>query len=348
MHDELSGCVAVLMANRHRPGDVRRAVEARAAGLVLKGTTLDDLVRAIHRVADGERVVDTGLVFPELSTGHSPLTERELEVLDLASRGATAAIRQARQGRRFLSRVVRYPATEEKIRNFLDIGAGLPTESDTHQVAQVVAPDSRVVHVDDDPMVLAHARALVRGTTTEGVTGYLDADFHNPGQIRAEAANVLNFGRPIAVMYMGVLGVSPDYEATWRVVAETMAGVPAGSFLVVGDCTDTSEEARRSTEKYAESGALPCNLRSVEQIDRLFDGLRKVEPGLVTISRWRPDVVDGREPEHVHSYGAVARKVRPDNRRSDLSLEQFEDFDRHVGDGGDDDDARPRRSAQRR
>ncbi|WP_246236811.1 response regulator transcription factor [Actinomadura chibensis] len=91
LRDEVPGCVAVLMANRHRPGDVRRAVEARAAGLVLKDTTLDDLVRAIRRVADGERVVDTDLVFTELSTGRSPLTERELEVLDLAARGATAA-----------------------------------------------------------------------------------------------------------------------------------------------------------------------------------------------------------------------------------------------------------------
>ncbi|TYK43134.1 SAM-dependent methyltransferase [Actinomadura decatromicini] len=234
--------------------------------------------------------------------------EVDREVGDATAALNPELIRQARQGRRFLNRAVRYLATEEKIRNFLDIGAGLPTESNTHQVAQLVAPDSRVVYVDNDPMVLAHARALMRGTTPEGVTGYLDADFHNPAQILAEAANVLNFSRPIAVMFMGVLGFSPDYEATRRVVAETMAGVPSGSFLVVWDCTDTSEEARRSTEKYAESGALPYNLRSVEQIGRLFDGLEMVEPGLVSISRWRPDLVGELEPEHVHGYGAVARK----------------------------------------
>jgi hypothetical protein len=215
-------------------------------------------------------------------------------------------IRQARQGRKFLSRAVRYLAAEEGIRNFLDIGAGLPTESNTHQVAQEVAPDSRVVYVDNDPMVLVHARALMRGTTPEGVTGYLDADFHNPRRILEEAANVLNFDRPIAVMFMGVLGFCQEYEVARQVVVDTMAGVPSGSFLVLWDCTDTSEEARRSTERYAESGTLPYNLRSVDQVDGYFDGLEKVSPGVVSIPKWRPDPSD--EPEHVHCYGAVARK----------------------------------------
>ncbi|TMQ93314.1 SAM-dependent methyltransferase [Actinomadura soli] len=216
-------------------------------------------------------------------------------------------IQQAREGRRFLIRTVRYLAAEEKIRNFLDIGAGLPTESNTHQIAQQTAPDSRIVYVDNDPMVLVHARALMRGTTPEGVTGYLDADFHNPRQILDEAANVLNFNEPVAVMFMGVLGFCQDYPTAKKVVADTMAGVPSGSFLVLWDCTDTSEAARRSTERYAESGTVPYNLRSVEQLDAYFDGLEKVEPGLVTISRWRPDQAEP-EPEHVHGYGAVARK----------------------------------------
>ncbi|MFI0409965.1 SAM-dependent methyltransferase [Actinomadura sp. 3N508] len=216
-------------------------------------------------------------------------------------------IQQAREGRRFLSRTVRYLAAEEKIRNFLDIGAGLPTESNTHQVAQQTASDSRIVYVDNDPMVLVHARALMRGTTPEGVTGYLDADFHDPQKILDEAANVLNFKEPIAVMFMGVLGFCQDYPTAKQVVADTMAGVPSGSFLVLWDCTDTSEAARRSTEKYAESGTVPYNLRSVEQLGGYFEGLEMVEPGLVTITRWRPDEGDD-EPEHVHGYGAVARK----------------------------------------
>ncbi|GAA4241456.1 SAM-dependent methyltransferase [Actinomadura meridiana] len=222
---------------------------------------------------------------------------------------ATAAlnpelIRQARQGRQFLSRAVRYLAAEESIRNFLDIGAGLPTESNTHQVAQQVAPDARVLYVDNDPMVLVHARALMRGTAPEGITGYLDADFHDPLRILDEAAKVLDFDRPIAVMFMGVLGFCPDYEVARQVVVDTMAGVPSGSFLVLWDCTDTSEEARLSTEKYAESGTLPYNLRTIDQVNGYFDGLEKVEPGVVSISAWRPED----EAAHVHGYGAVARK----------------------------------------
>ncbi|RFS84523.1 SAM-dependent methyltransferase [Actinomadura spongiicola] len=232
--------------------------------------------------------------------------------VDRAVGDATAALhpeifQEAREGRRFLSRTVKYLATEENIRNFLDIGAGLPTESNTHQVAQQVAPDSRVVYVDNDPMVLVHARALMRGTTPEGVTGYLDADFHEPRRILEEAANVLNFNRPIAVMFMGVLGFCPDYETARQIVADTMAGVPSGSFLVVWDSSDTSEQARRSTEKYAESGAQPYTLRSPEQIEGYFDGLEMLEPGVVSVSHWRPDPSTG-EPPHVHGYGGMARK----------------------------------------
>ncbi|TMQ91620.1 SAM-dependent methyltransferase [Actinomadura soli] len=227
---------------------------------------------------------------------------------------ATAALNPdliplARQSRRFLIRVVNHLAAEAKVRNFLDIGAGLPSESNTHEIAQRAAPEARIIYVDNDPMVLAHARALMRGTTPEGVTEYIDADYHRPQQILAEAANILNFSQPIAVMFMGVMGFCQDYGTAQRIVSETMAGVPSGSYLVLWDCTDTSEVAKRSTEKYAESGTLPYNLRSVEQLDGFFDGLEKVDPGMVSISLWRPDRAEGEpEPIHVDGYGAVARK----------------------------------------
>ncbi|WP_131736162.1 SAM-dependent methyltransferase [Actinomadura roseirufa] len=215
----------------------------------------------------------------------------------------------ARESRPFLIRVVTHLAAEAGIRNFLDIGAGLPTHSNTHEIAQRVAPESRVVYVDNDPMVLAHARALLRGTTPEGVTDYLDADYHHPRQILDDAANVLNFNRPIAVMFMGVLGFCQDYETARSIVAETMAGVPSGSFLVAWDCTDTSEAAKASTDRYAESGTLPYVLRSVQQIGGYFDGLELVDPGLVSITQWRPDEGHDGEPAHVNGYGAVARKL---------------------------------------
>ena len=225
---------------------------------------------------------------------------------------ATAAVNPelftiAPASRRFLIRVVRYLAGEVGIRGFLDIGAGLPTESNTHEVAQSVAPESRIVYVDNDPMVLAHARALMKGTTSEGATGYIDADYHDPGRILDEAANVLDFTRPVAVMFMGVLGFCQEYEIVRRIVSETMAGVPSGSHMALWDCTDTSVEAVRSTERYAQSGTLPYNLRSVEQIDALFTGLEKVDPGTVSITQWRRDP-DQEGPEFVHGYGAVARK----------------------------------------
>ncbi|RFS85849.1 SAM-dependent methyltransferase [Actinomadura spongiicola] len=214
----------------------------------------------------------------------------------------------ARKSRGFLNRVVTYLAAEAGIRNFLDIGAGLPAESNTHEVAQRVGPDARVLYVDNDPMVLAQARVLMRGTTQEGTTAFLDADYHDPQRILAEAANVLNFDEPIAVMFMGVMGFCQEYQTAKRIVSDTMVGVPSGSHLVLWDCTDTSELARNSTDKYAESGTLPYILRSVEQLDALFDGLEKVDPGLVSISQWRPDRTQGGEPAHVDGYGAVARK----------------------------------------
>ncbi|WP_084265564.1 SAM-dependent methyltransferase [Actinomadura macra] len=233
--------------------------------------------------------------------------------IDRAIGDATAAINPevitiARQSRLFLIRVVQYLVAEAKIRNFLDIGSGLPTQSNTHEIAQQIIPEARVVYVDNDPMVLAHARALLRGTTPEGVTDYLDADYHHPGQILEEAANVLNFNQPIAVMFMGVLGFCQDYETARRIVADTMAGVPSGSHLVLWDCTDTSEAAKRSTETYAESGTLPYHLRSVEHVDAFFDGLERIEPGTVSITQWRPDPAQGGTPDHVNGYGAVARK----------------------------------------
>ncbi|GAA4237973.1 SAM-dependent methyltransferase [Actinomadura meridiana] len=232
--------------------------------------------------------------------------------VDRAVGDATAALNPdlvplAKQSRKFLIRVVTYLAAEAKVRNFLDIGAGLPTESNTHEIAQRVAPDARVVYVDNDPMVLAHARALMRGTSPQGVTDYLDADYHDPQRILTEAANVLNFTEPVAVMFMGVMGFCQEYRDVKQIVSDTMAGVPSGSFLVLWDCTDTSEAAKQGTEKYAESGTLPYRLRSVEQLDALFDGLEKVDPGIVSVSQWRPDPATD-DATHVDGYGAVARK----------------------------------------
>src|SRR5690242_20819465 len=131
-------------------------------------------------------------------------------------------VRQAREDRLFLGRVVRYLAGEAGIRQFLDIGTGLPTADNTHQVAQSVAPESRIVYVDNDPLVLAHARALLT-STPEGVTNYVDADLRDPETIVREAAKTLDFDQPVALMLMGILGHIEDYDEARSIVRRLVA-----------------------------------------------------------------------------------------------------------------------------
>ncbi|WP_043606230.1 MULTISPECIES: SAM-dependent methyltransferase [Protofrankia] len=212
----------------------------------------------------------------------------------------------AKQSRQFLIRAVSYLAGEAGIRQFLDVGTGLPTLDNTHQVAQRIAPESRIVYVDNDPLVLAHARALLVNTTPEGVTTYVDADFHNPDQIVSDARNVLNFTKPIAVMFMGSLGHVADVDEALSIVKRVVAAVPSGSYLVLWDSTDTSEGFDEAQQGYDDTGAVPYVLRTPQQITRFFEGLELVEPGVVSISSWRPDPNNPGEP--VDGHGAVARK----------------------------------------
>ncbi|RIV39180.1 SAM-dependent methyltransferase [Micromonospora radicis] len=211
----------------------------------------------------------------------------------------------AQQSRRFLIRVVRHLAAEAGIRQFLDIGTGLPTLQNTHEVAQSVAPESRIVYVDNDPMVLVHARALLGSTTTEGVTTYVPADYHDPEKILAAAAETLDFDQPVAVMFMGVMGYEPDLESVRSIVGTVMGATASGSHLVFWDGTDTSPSVVAGAERLAQSGGVPYILRSPEQIAGCFEGLTMVEPGLVPITLWRPDDADA---EAIDAYGAVARK----------------------------------------
>jgi hypothetical protein len=217
-------------------------------------------------------------------------------------------VTMAKQSRQFLIRVVRFLAGEAGMRQFLDIGTGLPTMQNTHEVAQQVAPESRIVYVDNDPLVLAHARALLHNTTPEGMTTYVDADVHDPNLIIADARNVLNFTQPVAVMFMGVLGHVADFNEARSIVARVLAAVPSGSYLALQDGTDTSEATRQAHAMYAETGAIPYHLRSPEQIRQCFEGLEMVEPGLVPITQWRPETIEVGMVEPIDLYGAVARK----------------------------------------
>jgi hypothetical protein len=209
----------------------------------------------------------------------------------------------ARLSRAFLIRTVRYLAAEAGVRQFLDIGTGLPTADNTHEVAQAAAPESRVVYVDNDPLVLAHARALLT-SSPEGVTDYVDADMRDMELVVREAARTLDFTQPVAVLFMGVLGHVEQDDVAQDMVRTALAATPSGSCLVVCDGTDITPEVVEAARLWNESAALPYHLRSPARLARFFDGLELVEPGLVSVTRWRPQT----EAREIEQYGAVGRK----------------------------------------
>ena len=217
-------------------------------------------------------------------------------------------VTMAKQSRQFLIRAVRFLAGEAGMNQFLDIGTGLPTMQNTHEVAQQIAPESRIVYVDNDPLVLLHARALLGNTTPEGVTTYVDADFHNPELIISDARNVLNFNQPVAVMFMGVLGHVASFDEMRSIVARVLAAVPSGSYLTLWDGTDDDEAYVEACAQWAETGAVPYNVRSAKQIGQCFEGLELVDPGLVQITQWRSDTPEVGKAQPISAYGAVARK----------------------------------------
>jgi hypothetical protein len=219
------------------------------------------------------------------------------------------AIRDAaRASRQFQVRAIRYLAGEAGIRQFLDVGTGLPTANNTHQVAQQVAPESRIVYVDNDPLVLVHARALLT-SSPEGATDYIDVDLHDSGGIAAEAARTLDFAKPIALIMNGILGHVSDDDEAYSCVRGLLEPLPSGSYLVLSDGTDVNEAGVRSMELYKNSGAVPYHLRSPAGIAAFFDGLDVVEPGLVPREDWRPDP---EEPppsgDRLPAIAGVARK----------------------------------------
>ncbi|GII63992.1 hypothetical protein Skr01_40770 [Sphaerisporangium krabiense] len=214
--------------------------------------------------------------------------------------------RLARASRHFLSRAVRHLAGEAGIRQFLDVGTGLPTVDNTHEVAQRVAPESRVVYVDNDPLVLVHAHALLTGTP-QGATSFIDADLRDPEAILAAAGRTLDLTRPVALVLMQITGHVHDTAEAHALVRRLMAGLPSGSYLAFNDSSDTSAANLEATRRYNESGAAPYHLRSPAELAGFFDGLEPVEPGVVPIARWRPEV-DPSAIVDVDAWGGVAIK----------------------------------------
>ncbi|HVT69547.1 MAG TPA: SAM-dependent methyltransferase [Trebonia sp.] len=217
-----------------------------------------------------------------------------------------------RENRRFLGRAVRYLAAEAGIRQFLDIGSGLPTTNNVHEMAQAVAPSSRVVYVDNDPMVLAHGRALL-ASAPEGRTAYIQADLKSPLDILNSPVtrSVLDFGRPIALMLVAVLHFLEDEDDPESVLSILVDALPSGSYLAASHLTleHDPEGVGGGQRAYHEAG-LPMHARDADEFAKLaFSGLDLVPPGVVLVPEWRPDSDKPRpSPAEVSCYGGVARK----------------------------------------
>ena len=234
---------------------------------------------------------------------------------------AYPAIRSsARANRAFLIRAVSYLAGMQGIRQFLDIGAGLPAWPNTHEIAQSIAPESRIVYVDNDPMVLSHARALL-GSTSEGITACVERDLRDTAAVLTQAAETLDLTRPVAVILLAVLDHVSDLDQARRSVARLLAAVPPESFLVIShaasdiDSGETAEMIRRLNQYLAEDGYVG---RPRDVVARFFDGLDLVAPGVVKVTRWHPrSRIEAQGPASL--WGGVARKPGTGQQTSALS-----------------------------
>jgi hypothetical protein len=231
------------------------------------------------------------------------------EAAEQAAAAYPPILRAVRAQRAFLASAVRYLAGQAGVRQFLDIGTGLPTASNTHEVARAEAPQARVVYVDNDPMVLAHARALL-ASTPQGATAYLDADLRDPGEILTAAAELLDFRQPVAVLLIGILQLIPDSDDPYALVARLTAAVPSGSWLAVYHPASDIDQDRvgEAVRRVNARSAGTTTLRSHAEITRFFDGMQLLEPGLVQVHRWQPGSTAPGHGDEIAAYAGLARK----------------------------------------
>jgi O-methyltransferase involved in polyketide biosynthesis len=229
------------------------------------------------------------------------------EAGDEIARRFPSIIPLARADREFLRRVIGYFVAEQGIRQILDIGTGLPTADNTHEVAQRIAPRTRVVYVDNDPLVLSHARALLT-SSPEGATDYIDADLNDPERILREAARTIDFTKPVAVTLLGIVHFILDNEQARAVIRQLVDALPSGSFLTIAHgCHDINRaQADDIVGYWNEHGTPKIVYRSSAEITRFFDGLELLEPGVVSCSHWRP--APGTTDIDVNQYAGVGRK----------------------------------------
>jgi S-adenosyl methyltransferase len=226
------------------------------------------------------------------------------EVLDLMP----VIAQWARGNRLFLSTAVHYLAAEVGIRQFLDIGTGLPTADNTHEVAQRVAPDSRIVYVDNDPIVLLHARALLT-SDPRGQCSYIEADAREVDKVLEQAAQVLDFSQPVAVMMVAVLHFIPDADDPYELTRRYLAAVPSGSYLAVSHAAnDVKDVTAEASQAYNARSATAITLRSQQQFAEFLTGLDLVGPGIAPLGRWSPSAITAMDSAELPGYAALARK----------------------------------------
>ena len=233
--------------------------------------------------------------------------EADRQAAELALAATPTILPGVTANRRFLGRAVRYMADEGGVRQFLDIGTGIPSANNTPEVAQAIDPGARVVYVDNDSIVLAHARALLTGRP--GTTAYVDADARDTGQILAEAASTLDFGQPVGIMLIALLHCIPDEDDPGRIVADLMAACPPGSFLAITHpARDQLDAAVKAEESLSKSMGMKVTFRTRAGVEKLFDGTELVSPGVVPVQDWRPASELDFNSLPTAMWGGVSRK----------------------------------------
>ncbi len=270
--------------------------------------------RAAGAAAAAQPVFDTSVANPariwDYWLGGKDHFEADREAADKVIEVLPTMPLLARLARRQQIETVRLLAGRHGIRQFLDIGTGLPTADNTHEVAQRAAPEARIVYVDNDPVVISHARALLT-SGPEGATDYLQADLRDTAAVLTGAARTLDFGQPVAVLFMGVLHFIPDADDPYRVVARLMDATVAGSYLVIGHgASDIRADAvPEMMRRYNARSSASLTLRTRDQVARFFDGLELIGPGVVPLSQWWPaDEVNAGAAGGVIGYCGMARK----------------------------------------
>jgi len=273
----------------------------------------DELITDASDIAEERPAYDTTVAHParvyNYWLGGKDNFAADREVGEQTKAAYPDIVTGVRAQRAFLASAVRYLVTEAGVRQFLDIGTGLPVANNTHEVAQSLAPDSRVVYVDNDPMVLAHARALLT-STPEGACAYLDADVRDTAGVLKAASGLLDFNQPIAVMMIGILHLIPDSDDPAGIVAQLVSAVPSGSWLAIAHPASdvAADQVATMTSRYNQRVSTAATLRTHAEISAFFTGTELLPPGVVQYHQWHPGELAGHGEGEVAAYCGLGRK----------------------------------------